>query len=102
MLRLLLLEDPKLVVPFLDRIDRICVLLAEQLVLVALNAHGRRLNVAVVCPLREFRVLNDNVALCVWVPLHMLVHRLVVLVDLIFVAQGRQHLLFNDGAHAGS
>ena len=39
MLRLLLLEDAKLVISLLDSVHSIRVLLAEQLVLVGLNAH---------------------------------------------------------------
>ena len=52
--------------------------------------------------LREFRVFDDHVGLRDWVPLHILVHRLVVFVNLVVVAESRKYFLFDDCLHACS
>ena len=102
MLSLLLLHHSELVVLLLDLVYSVSILLAEELMLVTLDSLGRWLDVTVVRALREFRVFDDHVGLRDWVPLHILVHRLVVLVNLVVVAESRKHFLFNDRLHAGS
>ena len=86
----------------LDVLDGIVILLSKGLVLVALNTHGRWLDVAVMRTLHFVSIVMGNLLLSFRVPAnqHTFIHGLVEFIDLLSVAESRVHFLLDDLAHA--
>ena len=90
-------HNRQLVVLSLDLVYGVRDLLPERLVLVALNSHGRRLNVPMV---RSSRTFNFNL-FCIFIVDNpgTLVHGLVVGIYFVLIAKRRSHFLLDDGRH---